>query len=288
MTAEHLPSPKIAIVTGASSGIGRESALQLMAAGFIVHAVARRMEAMADLAQKGARLHKVDLTNAAAISRLVKDVLAQDGRVDALVNNAGYGFYGAVEEVPMEEARRQIEVNLFAPAALIKEVLPTMRSQRFGRIINISSIGGKVWSPMGAWYHASKYGLEGLSDSLRNEVRPFGINVVIIQPGGIKTEWAHIAMDNMKKTSKDGPYAPIAMNFANMLEQAEENGRDEKIMGKPGDIARLVVEAATTSRPHTRYVAPFSAKVSLFLRWLLNDRLYDKLWNRVFGIPQSL
>lgn len=190
---------KVAVVTGASSGIGRETVLSLINAGYQVHAGARRLDAMRDLESAGAYLHHLDLTRSESIDSFVTEVIKLSGRVDALINNAGYGAYGAVEDIPLSAAREQMEVNLFALAHLIKAVLPTMRKQRSGRIINVSSIGGKLWSPLGGWYHASKFAVEGLSDALRNELRPFGIDVIVIEPGGVKTEWTSIMLDNYEE-----------------------------------------------------------------------------------------
>lgn len=187
---------KTSIVTGASSGIGLATVLRLLKGGCEVHAGARRVEAMRELAAQGAHLHHLDLTQPESIEAFVGKVLAASGRIDVLVNNAGYGAYGAVEEVPLSDARAQMEVNLFGLAHVIQLALPTMRAQGSGRIVNVSSIGGRVWSPLGAWYQASKFALESFSDCLRNELRPFGIDVVVVQPGGIKTEWASIMVDN--------------------------------------------------------------------------------------------
>ncbi|MBD5635173.1 MAG: SDR family NAD(P)-dependent oxidoreductase, partial [Candidatus Eremiobacteraeota bacterium] len=202
-------SPKIAIVTGASSGIGKATARKLLELGFRVHAGARRTEAMADLGALGAHVHHLDLTVAESIDAFVAEVLRDGDRVDVVVNNAGYGVYGAVEDVPIAEARLEFEVNVFGLARIVQLVLPAMRRRRAGRIINISSIGGKVWSPLGAWYHASKFAVEGFSDCLRNEVRPFGIDVVVIEPAGVRTEWTGIAMDSAARISGFGPYAAI-------------------------------------------------------------------------------
>ena len=206
------------------------------------------------------------------------------GRIDALINNAGYGSYGAVEEVPLKEARDQMEVNLFGAAHLIQLFLPLMRSQRFGRIINVTSIGGKIWSPLGAWYQASKFALEGFSDCLRNELKPFGIEVVVIEPGGIQTEWSGIAANNIEKVSGKGPYAPIAHAFSGLMESEAAI----KMMAHPKVIADAIETALTSSRPKARYVAPFSGKVLLFLRWTLSDRMFDRLASAAFKIPKKI
>src|SRR3954470_17639690 len=184
---------RVALVTGASSGIGAAAARRLHADGFTVYAVARRVERMKDLTDLGIRVEPVDVTDDASMTALVGTILAEAGRIDVLVNNAGYGSYGALEDVPIDEARRQFEVNVFGLARLTQLVLPQMRSRRSGRIVNISSMGGRIYEPLGSWYHATKFAVEGLSDSLRMELAPFGIQVVVIQPGAIRTEWAAIS-----------------------------------------------------------------------------------------------
>jgi NAD(P)-dependent dehydrogenase (short-subunit alcohol dehydrogenase family) len=272
---------KVAVVTGASSGIGRETVLSLIKAGYQVHAGARRLDAMRELENAGAYLHHVDLTNSENIDAFVTEVLKLSGRVDVLVNNAGYGAYGAVEDIPLSAAREQMEVNLFALAHLIKAVLPTMRKQRSGRIINVSSIGGKIWSPLGGWYHASKFAVEGLSDALRNELRPFGIDVIVIEPGGVKTEWTSIMLDNMKKNSGSGPYRAIV--YAWVKASSTEVGA-----ANPADVARVISRAVTSSRPKPRYVAPTHARIFLFLRWVLSDRAFDWLFGKIFRLPARI
>ena len=194
-------SNRAALITGASSGIGEATALQLLAAGYTVFGAARRVDRMAALAKAGVQVLAMDVTDDASMADGVRNILEQTGRVDVLVNNAGFGSYGALEDVPMDDARYQFEVNLFGLARLTQLVLPTMRRQRSGRIINISSVGGKIYEPLGGWYHATKFAVEGLSDSLRLELAPFGIQVVVIEPGAIRTEWGGIAADNLRKTS---------------------------------------------------------------------------------------
>jgi NAD(P)-dependent dehydrogenase (short-subunit alcohol dehydrogenase family) len=172
---------KVVLITGASSGIGKEAARTLKKAGSVVYAAARRSEMMKDLESDGIRVLQLDLTEEDSIEACVKSIIERDGRIDILVNNAGYGSYGAIEDVPISEARRQFEVNLFGLARLTQAVLPSMRAKRFGRIVNISSIAGKIYTPFGGWYHATKFALEGFSDCLRLEVEPFGINVVVVE-----------------------------------------------------------------------------------------------------------
>src|SRR5512139_3357829 len=189
--------PRVALVTGGSSGIGECTVRELLDAGFTVYAVARRVERMQPLADAGAHVFAMDVTDDASMVSGVQRIIGEQGRIDVLVNNAGYGSYGAVEDVPIDEARRQFEVNVFGLARLTQLVTPHMREQGSGRIINISSIGGKFYEPFGAWYHATKFAVEGFSDSLRLELKPFGVDVVIIEPGPIITEWNEIARDSL-------------------------------------------------------------------------------------------
>jgi len=274
---------KVVIVTGASSGIGKETALRFLNEGYEVHAGARRLDAMRDLEQQGAHLHALDLTKGESIDAFVAKVVEQSRRIDVLVNIAGYGLYGSVEEVPLDAARDQIEVNVFGLAHMIQATLPIMRKQGSGRIINITSIGGKVWTLLGAWYHASKFAVEGFSDSLRNEVRPFGIDVVVIEPGAIKTEWPTIAAEHVKNMSGNGPYCELAEATAHLF-----MAQGASAYAPPHVIADVIWRAASTRHPKVRYAAPFSANVILGLRWALSDRLFDWVWGRVIGIPATV
>ena len=271
----------VAIVTGASSGIGRSVAQKLLEKGYRVHAGARRTDAMADLATFGARIHHLDLTKPESIEAFVAAVLAEGDRIDVLVNNAGYGFYGALEETPMADARAQMDVNVFGLAHAIQLVLPAMRRRRTGRIVNVTSIGGKIWSPLGAWYHASKFAVEGLSDCLRNELRPFGIDVVVIEPAGTKTEWTGVALDNARKVSGSGPYATI-------LDGAVAMFTNDQRQQSVNDCADVVAHAATVAKPKARYATSAAARIILFLRWILPDTAFDGLLGRIFKMPKRL
>ena len=236
---------------------------------------------MADLSALGAHVHHLDLTVTSSIDAFVAGVLRDGGRVDVLVNNAGYGSYGAVEDVPIDDARAQFEVNVFGLARLIQLVLPTMRHRRAGRIINVSSIGGKIWSPLGAWYHASKFAVEGFSDCLRNEVRPFGIEVVVIEPAGVRTEWSDVAMDAAARVSGSGPYAPI-LNAARTV-FASDTGAQEA-----DGVAEVICRAARARHPKIRYATSTAANAIIGLRWILSDILFDRLANRLFHVPSKL
>ncbi len=268
---------KVALVTGASSGIGEAAAIALAEGGFRVYAAARRVERMRALAGHGVRPIALDVTDEASMSTCVADILAAEGRIDVLVNNAGYGSYGAVEDVPLDEARRQFDVNIFGLARMTQLVLPAMRKQRSGRIINISSMGGKMYTPFGGWYHATKHALEGLSDCLRLELKPFGIDVAIIEPGGIKTDWGTIAADNLAKTSGQGPYGRAARRAAKGLKRLYTG----RLLTSPEVIADAILDAATARRPKTRYAVGFMAKPSIALRKRVSDRTFDRIIKRM-------
>ena len=180
----------VALVTGGSSGIGEATAIKLREAGYTVYAAARRVQRMEHLTESGVRPLAMDVTDDQSVQSAVKQILADTGRIDVLVNNAGYGSYGALEDVPLAEARSQFEVNVFGAARLIQLVLPHMRQQRSGTIVNVTSMGGKIYTPLGAWYHGTKFALEAISDCLRMELKPFGIDVVVIEPGGTIMHWS--------------------------------------------------------------------------------------------------
>ena len=264
---------KTVLVTGASSGIGRMIAKELHVAGFKVYAAARRIDKMADLKAEGITTVALDLTKDESIVECVNTILAKEQSIDILVNNAGYGSYGAIEDVPLDEGRRQFEVNLFGMARLIQLVTPEMRQNHYGKIVNISSMGGKIWTKFGGWYHATKYAVEGLSDCLRMELKPFGIDVVVVEPGGIKTDWGIIAAENLKKTSAGGAYEDMANKAAcGMIKNYSGN-----MLSKPELIAKTVRKAVTKSRPRTRYLIGFGAKPMVWTHKICGDRIFDRI-----------
>lgn len=263
---------KVALVTGGSSGIGKETARLLAQSGFVVYAAARRTEKMRDLEGLGVRLLEMDVTSEESMMNGIDEIFRAEKRIDVLVNNAGYGSYGALEDVPLPEARYQFEVNIFGLARLCQLVLPAMRAQRSGRIINISSVAGSFGEPHGSWYHATKYALEGLSDSLRMELKQFGIDVVIIKPGAIKTEWASIAREKMKSVSGETVYRDLVRGHVALFERA-----DTQLGSEPIVVARKILKAALANRPRTRYAVGGGAKPMLFIRSILSDRMFDRL-----------
>lgn len=262
---------KTALITGASAGIGKTTAIHLAQNGYKVYGAARRIEKMNDLKKYGITPIALDVTNDESITSCVTTILEETGRIDVLVNSAGLGSYGALEDVPMVEAKNQLEINLFGGARLIQLVLPGMRKNQFGKIVNISSIGGKVGLPMGSWYHASKFAIEGLSDSLRNEVRQFGIDVIVIEPGGTKSEMKDIGGVDLMRVSGETVYGNLAKGMAKMYRDMEKNDSDPLV------IAKLIRKGIEAKNPKTRYIGGKMAKPMLFMRRMLSDRLFDKL-----------
>jgi NAD(P)-dependent dehydrogenase (short-subunit alcohol dehydrogenase family) len=259
----------VALITGASSGLGMDFALRLIKEGYTVYGAARRVDRMNEIEAAGGLTLALDVTDDRSMVDAVARILDEQGRIDVLINNAGYGQFGALEDVPIAEGRRQMETNLIGVARLTQLCLPTMRAQRSGRIINISSIGGKLAMPLGGWYHASKFALEGLSDSLRNEVRPFGISVVVIEPGGVQSEWASIATGEATRYSIGGAYADLVKSFNKMQGSLK--------LPPASVISDLIVKALRAKRPKARYKGGHLAVPLLFVRRLLSDRMFDRL-----------
>jgi short-subunit dehydrogenase len=262
---------KVVLITGASSGIGKDSARLLAQGGYTVYGAARRTDKMEDLKADGINLIAMDVTDEESMVKGIETILNKENRIDVLINNAGYGSYGALEDVPMAEAKYQFEVNIFGLARLTQLVLPQMRKQNSGKIINISSIGGSIGEPHGSWYHATKFAVEGLSDSLRMELKQFGIDVVIIKPGAILTEWNTIARENLLKVSGNTAYKTLAHKHVKMLENADAQG------SLPIVVAKTIFEAVEAKKPKTRYATGKGASIILFLRSILSDRMFDKL-----------
>lgn len=263
---------KIILITGASSGIGKETAKYLAQQNTIVYATARRVDKMDDLKNYGIKTMPLDVTNDESMQAAVNNILTAEGKIDVLINNAGYGSFGALEDVPLPEAKYQFEVNVFGLARLTQLVLPYMRKQHSGKIINISSMGGKFGEPHGAWYHSTKYAVEGLSDSLRMELKQFNIDVVLIEPGAIKSEWGGIATDKLLEVSGKTAYKDLVQKQVKMFE------RTYKLVGsEPIVVAKAISKAVFSSNPKTRYAVGGGAKLILFFRRILSDKLFDKI-----------
>ena len=263
---------KVILITGASSGIGKDAALSLIKQGHIVYGAARRISKMKDIVEAGGHSIKMDVLKKEDVDKAVDQVVDEQNRIDILVNNAGYGLWGAVETITIDEAKRQFDVNLFGLAYLTKKVIPLMRNQKSGKIINMSSMGGKVYTPFGAWYHATKYALEGWSDCLRIELKDFGIDVILIEPGVIKTEFQNVMMGSTLKRSLGTPYE----KKIRALEKATEKMYARGLGSPPSIITKLISRAIDSQKPRRRYVGGLFAKPMLFIKKWFGDKLYEK------------
>jgi NAD(P)-dependent dehydrogenase (short-subunit alcohol dehydrogenase family) len=272
------------LITGCSTGIGRATALLLGAKGWSVYATARRPETLDELAAAGCTTMALDVTDDASMVAAVQRVEAEAGAIGVLVNNAGYGQEGPVEEVPIDDLRRQFETNVFGAVRLTQLALPGMRSQGWGRIVNMSSMGGRLTFPGGGAYHASKYALEALSDALRFEVRPFGVHVVLIEPGAIKTEFADTAVASIEAAASAGPYRSFNIGLAKRVTSAYE-GPMGRLAAGPEAVADVVEKAITAKHPRARYSVTAGAKLAIGARRLLPDRAWDAIMRSQFPSP---
>jgi NAD(P)-dependent dehydrogenase (short-subunit alcohol dehydrogenase family) len=278
---------KAVLISGCSSGIGRASALQLARSGWTVYASARRLESIADLAQAGCRTLALDVTDEDSMQTAVDAVLAAEGAVGVLINNAGYSQSGAIETVPMHAVRRQFETNVFGLVRLTQLVLPGMRAQGWGRIVNVGSMGGRLSFPGAGHYHATKYALEAISDALRFELRGFGIDVTLLEPGLITTEFGDAASASMEdlEDPQEDPYAHFNTSVAAATREAYE-GPMRHLGGGPERVAKAIERALTRRRPPSRITITASAKLSIATRRLLSDRAWDAAMRSQFPQPK--
>lgn len=276
--SDFMASKKVILITGASSGIGYDTAIALSEQGYTVYAAARRVERMEPLRAYGVVPMKMDVTDEQSMQQCVQAILDREQRIDVLINNAGYGYFGAVENVPIDDARNQLEVNVFGLARLCQLVLPAMRAQHSGRIINTASVAGRSVFYYGGWYHVSKYSVEALSDALRMELKPFGIDVVIIEPGAIKTAWGLIAADHLTETSRGTVYEATGTMMANNL----RNMYQSNVISDPSVVRRAICRAVNAKHPCARYRIGRMADMIVFFHWLLPARWWDGLL-RIMG-----
>lgn len=262
---------KTVLVTGASAGIGKATAIYLAQNGYKVYGAARRIEKMQELKNFGITSVALDVTKEESLVACVEQILKEAGSLDILINNAGSGYYGALEDMPIADAKYQLDVNVFGIARLIQLVLPTMRKNKYGKIVNISSVGSKVTLPMGVWYHASKFAIEGLSDALRKEVKSFGIDVIVIEPGGTKSEMTALGTEYLNRVSGTTAYSHLAKGVSKMYAATAKNASE------PIVIAKLIKKGIESNCPKTRYVGAAGAKMMLFLRRVLSDKVFDKM-----------
>lgn len=274
---QHTP---VALITGCSSGIGRATAKLLAERGWRVFATARRLETINDLANDHITPLRLDVIDEESMTSAVEQVLTQAGRMDALINNAGYAQAGALEEVSVDEVRRQFETNTFGALRMAQLVLPAMRAQGTGRIVNVSTMGGRLVIPFIGLYNASKFALEAMSDALRMETRPFGVRVILIEPGGVRTNFSAAANQNAQQhiANTNSPYYRFLVPFTRFI------GQIEGMSSTPERIAVVILRVLTTRNPRARYIATPDARVMLALMLRMSDGMRDAMWSRMLGL----
>jgi NAD(P)-dependent dehydrogenase (short-subunit alcohol dehydrogenase family) len=272
------------LITGCSTGIGRATAERLAKNGHTVYASARRLDSISDLEAHGCRLLELDVTDEASMAAAVKAVEDAEGAVGVLVNNAGYSQSGAVESIPMDAVRKQFETNVFGLIRMCQLVLPGMRAQRWGRIVNLSSMGGRLVFPGGGYYHATKFAVEALSDALRFEVKGFGIDVVLIEPGLIKTEFGNAAVSTLAEPEADGPYAHFNHSVGATVGGAYEGGGMARLGAGPEAVAKAIEKAIR--RPRSRVPVTASARIMIGLRRVMPDGMWDRSMRTNFPQPK--
>jgi NAD(P)-dependent dehydrogenase (short-subunit alcohol dehydrogenase family) len=275
---------KAVLITGCSSGIGWATAGRLVDVGWKVYATARNVESIAPLQARGCTLLPLDVTDETSMRQAVKEIEQDEGAVGVLVNNAGYSQSGAVEAVPMDKVRSQFETNVFGLVRMCQLVLPGMRRQGYGRIVNVSSMGGKLTLPGAGHYHATKHAVEALSDALRFEVEGFGIKVSVIEPGLIKTGFADAAVGSMDGP-KDGPYTGFDEAVARATTENYERGPISRLAGQPETVAEAIERAISVRSPRSRYVVTPSAHLFMWLRSLLPDSVWDAVLKTSYPQP---
>ena len=275
--------PKVVLITGTASGIGKATAEYLIEKGHIVYGGDIQFQKNRYLDSLGGHSIDMDVTDTAMVNAGVKRIIKEQGRIDVLYNNAGWGLYAPVEEATEEDARYQMEVNLFGVNNVTKAVLPYMRKQRSGRILVTSSMGGKIYMPLGAWYHASKHAIEGFFDCLRLELKHFNIDVVIIEPGAINTNFGNVTSSYLQKYVDSTAYGHMIDPYVTMMKQiTEDPERIARMSSEPIVIAQVVEKAIRKKKPKTRYVKGKMGKLLIFYRNTFGDRAFDRLMLRMF------
>jgi NAD(P)-dependent dehydrogenase (short-subunit alcohol dehydrogenase family) len=280
---------KVVLITGCSSGIGKATAERLAAGGWTVYATARRPETISDLEAEGCKLLALDVCDEESMQAAVDAVEQAEGAVGVLVNNAGYSQSGAVESVPLDRVRRQFETNVFGLVRMCQLVLPGMRRQRWGKIVNISSMGGRLVFPGGGFYHATKYAVEAISDALRFEVKGFGVDVVIVEPGLIVTRFGEAAAATVEPGG-DGDAAKTYAEFNSKVAETTKGayeGPMAKLGAGPEAVAKVIERAITSRRPKARYPVTASARILLAQRRIVSDRMWDTMMRSQFSRPTA-
>ena len=268
---------EVCLVTGASSGIGKDISEKLISNGYVVYAVARRVERLKELESLGAKVLFFDLRDESSIKSVVDRIISEAGKIDVLINNAGVGLLAPVKETPIEKVREEFEVNFFGPLKLTQMVLPYMIKRKRGKIINISSVSAKVSILMYGWYSASKAAMEMVSDALRMEVKPFGIDVIVVEPGSIKSEWYKNATRYLDEITKGTYYEGVANHIIkNMVK------RQEGKLPSPEVVSKAILNIVKARNPKPRYILTSEAKLILFLKWILPEQIFYWILNNHF------
>ena len=281
-----MPTSRAVLITGCSSGIGAATAARLAEKGWIVYATARRPETLGDLEAKGCRTLALDVNDEASCRAAVDRVVEEEGAVGVLINNAGFSQSGAVESIPDDRVRAQFETNVFGMLSMCRAALPSMRAQGWGKLVNISSMGGEFVFPGGGVYHATKYAIEALSDALRYELAGFGVDVIVIQPGLIKSDFSTRTVAEIDAVAADaGPYAAFNAAVATASKEAYEKGLVARLGGPPEAVAEVIEKAISAEKPKTRYKVTPSARVMMTLHSLAGDRGWDRICRTSFPQP---
>lgn len=267
---------KVCLVTGASSGIGRKIAERLLKVGHTVYGAARRVKRLKELESLGLRGLSLDLTDESSMKNAIKKIISDEGRIDVLINNAGVGFLSPILNAPIERVKEEFEVNLFGPVRLTQFVIPYMMERRSGRIINISSISAKVSIMMYGWYSASKSSMEMISDALRMELKPFGIDIVVVDPGAVKSEWYMNAIKTLFEMTEGTNYENVAKHII------ENMVRRQKKLPSPDIVANIISRIVSVKNPAPRYIITNEAKLIMFLKWILPERIFWFILNNHF------
>lgn len=274
-------TPLIILITGASSGIGYEAARMLAQSGHKIYGAARRTERMESLRSFGVTPLALDVTSDTSAEEAIGQIIAKEGRIDVLINNAGYGELGPMETTKLDDAQRQLDVNVLGLARMTRLVLPHMRKQHKGRIVNVASVAGRITFCFAGWYNASKYAVEALSDATRMEVKPYGIDIAIVEPGGVYSNWGVIAADHLRKASDGTCYEERAGKMANVFDMMY--GRNPyNLMTSTQRAAQHVCKAATSRHPRARYAFGVGNATMRFLHTVLPDRWFDALITTLF------
>lgn len=273
---------KVILITGGSAGIGIVTGEKLAKQGHRVYGTSRDINKFNNMEKVGIKPMLLDVTSEESCKKCIENIIEKEGKIDVLINNAGYGFYGPIENVSIDEAKNQLDVNVFGVVRMTKLVIQYMRKQKSGRIINVSSVAGRVTTYLGGWYHASKYAVEALSDSLRMETKRFGIDVSIIEPGAITSNWGTIAMDNLEKSVEGTVYKEEAAKVARIYRKMYRP--DNKIISKPELVAKKITRAVNARKPKARYAFGFGAKILIFLHAILPARGFDWIMRNMYNV----